>query len=64
MYSEESHSGRVRSLGKRVWCKPSQVQILSLPPQVNNTNYNSLLNHIFYNQDYFGVVLEICRKRT
>ena len=31
-YTEESHSGLVRTLGKRVWGNPPRVRISPLPP--------------------------------
>ena len=33
MFEEASHSGLVRSLGKRIYRKVSEVQILSPPPK-------------------------------
>ena len=44
------------SLGKRVYRKVSQVQILFSPPEGNNTNTSDELEFVlFFFNDYFGL---------
>ncbi len=38
-----SHSGLVRSLGKRVWVKPPEVRILSSPQGIKKSAYADFL---------------------
>lgn len=53
----------MQSLGKRPWCEPPQVQILSFPPREVHTKQSLGFVSYFYLWDCFGIVVNFERPK-